>query len=125
MYLLQHRCICMPYADLARRITAAVTGNSMHTEEGADESEEEEGMAISDASDEEDATAEDDWDRALPQFITRPRSKQRRLLGDAATEDASTGALLNWGYSTPWRLEEMLTNNEIWKQQILPLQVLH
>ena len=87
----------MSYADLARRITAATTGNSMHAEEETNESEEDEGVAISDASDEEDATAEQDWDRALPQFMTRPRTKRRRLLGAADTEDASTGALLDWG----------------------------
>lgn len=94
---MQHRSVCVPCADLARRITAALTGNSMHAEEEAHESEEEEGVAISDASDDEDATAEHDWDRALPQFMTRPRTKRRRLLGDADTDNASTGALLNWG----------------------------
>ena len=96
MYHLQHRLVCVPYTDLARRIVAALTGNSVHAEEEADESEEEEGVGISDTSDEEVAMAEHDWDRALPQFMTRPRTKRRRLLGDAATEDASTGALLAW-----------------------------
>ena len=83
------------HADLARRITAALTGNSMHTEEEIDENEQE-GVGTSDASDEEVATDEHDWDRALPQFLTRPRTKRRRLLGDAAPEDASTGALSDW-----------------------------
>jgi len=71
-----------------------VTGKSAQAEKESEEIDEDD-VDISEVSDEEGKAGTEDWDKALPQFSTRPRTQRHRALGDVSAANHSTGSLLD------------------------------